>query len=176
MLKVAHCHQGDNYSLTPRINLPVVIKPKNDTMKKLMYLLAAVTIIAFATESASAQCGDEKASAEKTASADKTTKLYALTFHADYCGACKKLKPNVMELQTKTEGESVEWVKFDFTSKESKTKSKELATELGVVDLYKKNQATGFVLLVNADTKEKVGKLTSSQSSDEMYQTLKNIL
>jgi thiol-disulfide isomerase/thioredoxin len=139
-------------------------------MKKLMYLLAVVTLIAFATESAHAQCGDE------TASAEKTTKLYALTFDSDYCGACKKMKPNVMELQTKAEGESVEWVKFDFTSKESKTKSKELATELGVVDLYKKNQATGFVLLVDADSKEKVGKLTSKQSSDEMYQTIKNIL
>jgi hypothetical protein len=81
-----------------------------------------------------------------------------------------------MELQTKAEGESVEWVKFDFTSAESKAKSQELATELGVADLYKENQATGFVLLVDADSKEKVGKLTSKQSSDEMYQTIKNIL
>lgn len=135
-----------------------------------MYLLAAVTLIAFATESANAQCGDE------TASADKATKLYALNFHADYCGACKKLKPNVMELQTRTEGESVEWVKFDFTSAESKAKSEKLATELGVADLYQENQATGFVLLVDADTKEKVGQLTSKQSSDEMYQTIKNNL
>jgi len=47
---------------------------------------------------------------------------------------------------------------------------------MGVADLYKENQATGFVLLVDADTKEKVGKLTSKQSSDEMYQTIKNIL
>lgn len=170
MLKGAYCHRGDIYGLPAMIVLPVVIKPKENAMKKLMYLLAAVTLIAFTTESANAQCG------EKTASAEKSTKLYALTFHADYCGACKKLKPNVMELQTKTEGESVEWVSFDFTSAESKEKSKELATELGVADLYKENQATGFVLLVNADTKEKVGKLTSKQSSDEMYQTIQNIL
>jgi len=174
MLKGAYCHRGDIYNLLPRINLPLVIKPKNNTMKKLMYLLAAVTLIAFATESANAQCGDEKASA--IASAEKSTKLYALTFTADYCGACKKLKPNVMKLQTKTEGESVEWVSFDFSSAESKEKSEELATELGVADLYKDNQATGFVLLVDADTKEKVGKLTSKQTSDEMYQTIKNIL
>ncbi len=141
-----------------------------------MYLLAAVTIFAFATESVNAQCGDEKASADNSVSADKTTKLYALTFHADYCGACKKLKPNVMELQTKAEGDAVEWVNFDFTSAETKAKSEKLASELGVADIYKENQSTGFVLLVDADTKEKVGKLTSRQSSDEMYQTLKNIL
>ena len=170
MLKGAYCRRGDIYGLTPGINLPVVIKQNHNTMKKVMYLLAAFTLIAFATESANAQCGDE------TASAEKTTKLYALTFHADYCGACKKLKPNVMELQTRTEGQPVEWVKFDFTSEESKAKSKELATELGVADLYKENQATGFVLLVDADTKEKVGKLTSNQSREEMYQTVKNNL
>lgn len=170
MLKGSYCHRGDIYGLPPWINLPVVIKSKENPMKKLMYLLAAVTLIAFATESVNAQCG------KKTASAEKSSKLYALTFHADYCGACKKLKPNVMELQTKTEGESVEWVSFDFTSAESKEKSEELATELGVADLYKENQATGFVLLVDADSKEEVGKLTSNQSSDEMYQTIKNIL
>jgi thiol-disulfide isomerase/thioredoxin len=157
--------------MPPRINLQVInIHQNQNIMKKVMYLLAAVTLFAFSTESTNAQCGD------KTSSAEKTTKLYALTFHADYCGACKKLKPNVMELQTKLDGEPVQWVKFDFTSAESKAKSEELAAELGVTDLYKDNQSTGFVLLVDADTKEKVGKLTSSQSSDEMYQTLKNTL
>ena len=139
-------------------------------MKRIMYLLAAITIMAFASESANAQCED------KTVTAEKSTKLYALTFHADYCGACKKLAPNVMDLQTKTDSKSVEWVKFDFTSSESKAKSEELAKELGVADLYQQNQATGFVLLVDADTKEKVGKLTSKQSSEEMYETITNIL
>lgn len=138
-------------------------------MKKAMYLLAAVALFAFTAESANAQCGDKTAKAEQT-------KLLALTFHADYCGACKKLKPNVMDLQAKMNGEPVQWVKFDFTSEESKAKSEQLADELGVADHYKKNQATGFVLLVDADTKEQVGKLTSRQSGDEMYQTVKNSL
>ncbi len=138
-------------------------------MKKGLYLLAAITLITFTAENANAKCGDEAAKADNT-------KLYALTFHADYCGACKRLKPNVMELQTKTEGEPVEWVKFDFTSAESKAKSEKLASELGVADIYKDNQATGFVLLVDADTKETVGKLTSRQSSDDMYKIVKNNL
>ena len=81
-----------------------------------------------------------------------------------------------MALQPKLDGEAVEWVKFDFTTAETKQKSRELASELGVSDIYQKNQATGFVLLVDAETKETVGRLTSSQSSDEMYKTVKGIL
>jgi thiol-disulfide isomerase/thioredoxin len=170
MLKGGYCHRGDIYGIPPPIYLPLINIHKNhNTMKKVMYLLAAVTLIAFTIESANAQCGDETVKAEKT-------KLLALTFHSDYCGACKALKPNVMELQTKLDGEPVQWVKFDFTSADSKAKSEELASELGVADLYQENQSTGFVLLVDADTKQKIGKLTSRQSSDEMYQTLKNNL
>jgi thiol-disulfide isomerase/thioredoxin len=138
-------------------------------MKKVMYLLAAAALMVFVTESANAQCGDKTAKAEKT-------KLLALTFHADYCGACKKLKPNVTDLQAKLDGQPVRWVKFDFTSDDSKAKSAELASELGVGDHYKENQATGFVLLVDAYTKKQVGKLTSRQSSKEMYKTVKSNL
>ena len=166
MLKGGNCHRGDNCGIRPPIYLPVIIIHQNHkAMKKLMYLLAAVTLLAFATESASAQCGDATTKADKT-------KLLALTFHSDYCGACKALKSNVMELQTKLDGQPVQSVKFDFTSAESKAKSEELATELGVADLYRENQATGFVLLVDAETKEQVGKLTSRQSSDEMFETV----
>ena len=134
-----------------------------------MYVLAAFTLVTFTLENANAQCGDEVAKADKT-------KIYAFTFHSDYCGACKALKTNVMELQTKLEDEPVEWVKFDFTSQDTKAKSEALAKELGVADLYKENQSTGYVLLVDADTKEQVGKLTSRQSGKDMYETLKNNL
>ena len=129
-------------------------------MKKVLYLFTTIAILGLSQEMASAQdCGDK----------GDDTKLYALTFHADYCGSCKALKPNVLALRPKLEGKSVEWVKFDFTSSETKKKSKELASELGFSEIYNKNQATGFVLLVDADTKKTVGKLTSSQSSDDMY-------
>ncbi|MCK4747833.1 MAG: hypothetical protein KAT15_12375 [Bacteroidales bacterium] len=129
-------------------------------MKKVFYLLSAIAIFSVSPRMVSAQgCGDK----------GKEAKLYALTFHADYCGACKNLKPNVMVLQPKLEGKAVEWVKFDFTTAETKEKSKELASELGVSDIYEQNQATGFVILVDADSKKTVGKLTSRQSSDDMY-------
>jgi len=129
-------------------------------MKKLFYFIAAIAVFTIGPQPSAAQdCGDDT----------KETKLYALTFHADYCGACKKLKPELVALQPKLEGKSVEWVMFDFTSNETKAKSMEKATELGLSDIYKDNQATGFVLIVDAESKEKVAKLTSRQTSAEMY-------
>jgi thiol-disulfide isomerase/thioredoxin len=167
MLKNSYCHRDDNSTTPPGIFLPEnFIHQNQNTMKNVMYLFAAIAFIAFTVEQSNAQCEDPV----------KKTKLYALTFHADYCGSCKALKPNLMALQTKLEGEPVHFLKFDITSSESKSASEELASEIGVSELYKENQGTGFVLLVDADTKETVGKLTSKQSSDDMYKAVKNHL
>ena len=129
-------------------------------MKKVFYLFAAIAIFGLAPNNVNAQCGDSEKS---------ETRLQAFVFTSDYCGACKKLKPELMALQPKLEGKNVEWVMFDFTSDATKTASMAKAKELGVADLYNKNQATGFVLLVDAESKETLARLTSSQTSDEMY-------
>ena len=135
-------------------------------MKRIVNVLAIALFLAGGSQVVSAQCEDS----------DDHAKILAVKFHADYCGSCKALTPSIKELETKLDGEAVEFVVFDFTSDESKKKSEELAEELGVEDLYKKNQATGFVLLVNTESKEQVGKLTRKQSSEEMYETIKNLL
>ena len=106
----------------------------------------------------------------------KETKLYAVKFHADYCGHCKKLTPSLETLNTKLEGEGVEFVKFDLTSDASKAESKKMAEKLGLEDIYNSNKGTGYVLLVQADSKETVGKLTSMQSEDDMYSSIKKNL
>jgi thiol-disulfide isomerase/thioredoxin len=128
-------------------------------MKKVLFLLATAAIFTINPQEVTAHCGDT----------EKETKLLALTFHADYCSACKKLKPEVMALQPKLKDQPVEWVKFDFTSEKTKKESMKKAEELGVSDIYADNQATGFVLLVDADTKETIARLTSMQTSSEMY-------
>ncbi len=125
-----------------------------------MYLFAALAIFAIAPQTANAQCDVEEKS---------ETKLVAAVFHADYCGACKKMKPEVAALQPKLEGKNVEWVDFDFTTAETKAESKKKAEKLGISELYADNQATGFVLLIDSESKETVAKLTSNQTSDEMY-------
>ena len=134
-------------------------------MKNVINLLALVFVLSLSASSNAQDCGDVK-----------ETKLYALKFHADYCGSCKALTPSLKELDAKLEGEEVEFVVFDFTSAETKEESEKMASKLGVSKIYSNNQATGFVLLVDADSKETLAKLTRNQSVDEMYKTVKKNL
>ena len=99
---------------------------------------------------------------------EKKAKLYAVAFHADYCGACKKIGPSVMELAERMKDQSVEFVKFDFTSDESRSKTKEKAKEYGLEEVLASNKGTGYVVLVEADTKKEVGKLTTKHSVTDM--------
>lgn len=99
---------------------------------------------------------------------ENNTKLYAVAFHADYCGACKAIAPKVGETKTALEGKPVEFVKFDFSSDETKSKTSAMAEEIGFSEILASNKGTGFVLLIDAETKKTVGKLTRKHSVDEM--------
>ena len=94
--------------------------------------------------------------------------LYAVMFHADFCGACKAIAPKVMGLQTRLDNKKIEFVKFDFTNQESKQKTREVANKLGLDDVLASNQGTGFVVIVDAKSKKQKAVLTPKQSSDEM--------
>ncbi len=103
-------------------------------------------------------------------------KLYAVVFHADYCSACKAIGPTVMALKENLNDQEVEFVKIDLTSDESKSKSEKLAKNLGLSKIIESNKGTGYVVLVDAKTKEEKGVLTGKQSSEEMLATVDKLL
>ena len=94
--------------------------------------------------------------------------LYAVTFHADNCSASKSIAPNVKSLPGNLQGKKVEFVKFDFSTGESIKRTQDLAKKLGLSNIIATNPGTGFVVLVDAKSKEKKAVLTSKQSVDEM--------
>ena len=94
--------------------------------------------------------------------------LYAVSFHADNCSASKSIAPKVNSLQNDLEGKKVEFVKFDFSTGESIKKTRDLANKLGLTEVLAANKGTGFVVLVDAKSKEKKAVLRSTQSADEM--------
>ncbi len=131
------------------------------TMKKIAILLVLFTGFSFLNVSA-----QEK----------ESPRLYAVMFHADYCSACKAISPTISTLKEDLNGKDVKFVKFDLTNKESEAKSKELAKSLGLSTVLESNRGTGYVVLVDAKTKEEKGKLTRKQSADEMIATIEKAL
>ena len=88
--------------------------------------------------------------------------LYAVTFHADWCGTCKRLEPELIEARTKgdLDTQNVLFVTLDLTDDTTKHQAALMASALGISDFYESNRGkTGFVLLVNGKTGETVGRI-----------------
>ena len=98
--------------------------------------------------------------------------LYAVMFHADDCAGSKSMAPKVKSLQNKLKGKSVEFVKFDFSNPASVEKTQDLADKLGLNRVLASNEGTGFVVLVDAKSKQEKAILTTKQSLDEMLASI----
>jgi hypothetical protein len=125
-------------------------------MKK---ILMALTVLLFAIAPMTVQAETQKPI------------LYAVAFHADWCGSCKVLGPNVVKARGKADldNQNVLFAKLDLTDKTTRHQSALLASALGISDFYAENDGkTGFVLLVNSATGENVGKLTKDMDANQI--------
>ena len=96
--------------------------------------------------------------------------IYAVVFSAEWCGACKILDPKLMPvMQSMAEDEDVQFVRLDFTNRETAATSEATAASLELADLFAANSGkTGFVLLVDADSGEVLDTILSTDASLEM--------
>ena len=136
-------------------------------MKKLLLSLSLMLIAIFP-----AHVNAESAEMNKTA-------LYAVAFHADWCGSCKVLEPNVTKARGKADldNKDVLFVKLDLTNATTRNQSALMANALGISDFYEENDGkTGFVLLVNSKTGETLGKLTKDMDSGQITSMIKEKL
>jgi hypothetical protein len=73
------------------------------------------------------------------------------------------------EMQAKFDREPVLWITLDQTRQNGRTQSQYLANALKMQDIWKEHGGkTGFVLLVDTESRKVVDKLTSDQSLKEM--------
>ena len=101
--------------------------------------------------------------------AEEVKTLYAISFHADWCGSCKILGPKVIKARGKSDldNKNVLFVKLDLTDGTKRHQSGLMANALGIGEFYKQNAGkTGFILLVNSSNGETVGKLTKDMDSN----------
>lgn len=121
-------------------------------MRKLLFLLIPILFIAMPLVS---QGGDSSSGAKPA--------VYGVLFYADWCGSCKTLDPKVTEArkEAKLDNQDILFVTLNLTDETTKHQAAMMAATLGISDLYERNAGkTGFMLLLNAETGEKLAQLT----------------
>ena len=102
-------------------------------------------------------------------------KLMAVSFHADWCGSCQQIAPQLEKARGKADldNKDVLFVKLDLTNGTTRNQSALLASAIGLGDFYAQNKGgTGFVLLVDAATGEHVGKITKEHDSGKIIELI----
>jgi len=95
--------------------------------------------------------------------------VIAIKFHADWCGYCKQMGPVFEELQAKYDQESALYVVFDQTRDFERRQSEYLASAMGLDRVWAEHGGkTGFVLLIDAETRQVIDKLTHQQGLKDM--------
>lgn len=110
--------------------------------------------------------------ADSADSAD-TPRVLALRFWHDTCPACREIGPRYDTVSSEFATGSILFVTFDMTTGESRQQAKLLASALGLADLYEDRFGdTGYVLLVDVETREVLGELTTADSLASMRRRL----
>jgi thiol:disulfide interchange protein len=103
--------------------------------------------------------------------------LYVVKFHADWCGSCKILGPQIKKARGKAglDNSNVLFVKLDLTDATKRNQSALMASALGLAHFYEKNAGkTGFALLVDADNGEIKGRLTKDMNAEAIIQSIQS--
>lgn len=103
-----------------------------------------------------------------TAPFEGEPEVVAATFASAWCSSCKILKPRLAKVVPDFASEPVKFVEYDFTFGDRKT-ARASAQADGVEAAFDQYEnATGFTLLVDADTGDVIDILTMSYSEGAM--------
>ncbi len=96
-------------------------------------------------------------------------KVIGMMFYADSCGSCKVLDPKIETVRAGLGDEPILFAKFDHSNELTTAQAAMLASALGVGEAYSaQEKASGFLLLVDAETKAPITKLTRDMSEEEI--------
>ena len=104
-------------------------------------------------------------------------KVIAVKFHADWCGSCKVIAPMFANLANKYDGEPVLFVTLDLTNRTTTAQSEYLAAALGLSKVWSEYAPkTGYVLIVDTETRKVVDTLTKKLSLKQMAARLRTVI
>ena len=107
----------------------------------------------------------------------ESPKVLAVLFYADWCNSCKALEPNLNKVKHDFQGQSILFTRFDLTDDFTKDQSARYAALLGLENYYQENAGkTGYMLLIDTQSKKVLGKITKQNSLEEIKAAFSNAL
>ncbi len=94
--------------------------------------------------------------------------LYVVKVHADWCGSCTALAPILKEVQAGVSDKPVLFVELDVTDSTLTSQARLLAAALDIEALFKANNTTGLVLLIDAQDHTLLETATKQNSAAEI--------
>ncbi|MBI1194845.1 MAG: hypothetical protein GC138_03230 [Gammaproteobacteria bacterium] len=100
---------------------------------------------------------------------------YGVLFYADWCGSCKILEPKIQEARQSLKDSPILFLTLDMTDEVTKYQAAMLAGTVGLDSLYAENAGkTGYMLIIDANTRKVIGKLTKGDAVETIAAKLKD--
>ena len=110
------------------------------------------------------------------ASAQQRPDIYVVMFHADWCGPCKIVEPQLAQALSILRDPGIRFEQIDITTPATSENSAMMAFDRGIVAQY--NQwfgVTGFAAIIDADTKRTLGCVNMVYDANAMSQHIRNL-
>lgn len=103
--------------------------------------------------------------------------LVGLYFHASWCSSCKVIDPKIEEASEALKKLPFLLVTFDVSNKVTQHQAGMTAAAMGYGEIYKETGLkTGFIILVDPDTKAEVGRITKSDDVASITKTIESLV
>jgi len=104
-------------------------------------------------------------------------KVLAVLFYADWCSSCKELEPKLNKVKRDFEGKPILFTRFDLTDEFTNDQAARYAALLGLANYYTENAGkTGYMLLIDSQSKKVLGRINKQDSSEAMKAALTSAL
>lgn len=133
---------------------------------KLFIAVAAAVVSAAAILSSSAW-------AAEVAAKHQHPRTLLVKIHADWCASCAALNPRLHRLQKDIRELNSLLITLDFTGEASTGQANQLASVIGIDAIVEEHNSTGLLLVIDAKSKVLIGRLSRSNSDQELLAALR---